>query len=33
VIQLSPPLTCSQEHFGEMEQILRAVLSEAWSRL
>jgi adenosylmethionine-8-amino-7-oxononanoate aminotransferase len=33
VIQLSPPLTCTQEHFDEMEQILRAVLTEAWSRL
>ncbi len=33
VIQLSPPLTCTQEHFDEIEQILRSVLSEAWSRL
>jgi adenosylmethionine-8-amino-7-oxononanoate aminotransferase len=33
VIQLSPPLTCTQEHFNEMEQILRSVLTEAWSRL
>jgi adenosylmethionine-8-amino-7-oxononanoate aminotransferase len=33
VIQLSPPLTCTQEHFDEMEQILRSVLSEAWTRL
>ena len=33
VIQLSPPLTCTQEHFDEMEQILRSVLSQAWSRL
>jgi adenosylmethionine-8-amino-7-oxononanoate aminotransferase len=33
VIQLSPPLTCAQEHFDEMEQILRSVLTEAWSRL
>jgi len=30
VIQLSPPLTCTQEHFDEMEQILRSVLTEAW---
>jgi adenosylmethionine-8-amino-7-oxononanoate aminotransferase len=30
VIQLAPPLTCTQEHFDEMEQILRSVLSEAW---
>jgi adenosylmethionine-8-amino-7-oxononanoate aminotransferase len=33
VIQLSPPLICGQEHFDEMEQILRAVLTEAWSRI
>jgi adenosylmethionine-8-amino-7-oxononanoate aminotransferase len=33
VIQLSPPLTCTQEHFDEMEQILRATLSEAWTKL
>jgi adenosylmethionine-8-amino-7-oxononanoate aminotransferase len=33
VIQLSPPLTCTQEHFDEMEQILRDVLTRAWSRL
>ena len=33
VIQLSPPLTCTQEHFDEMEQILRSVLSEAWTKL
>jgi adenosylmethionine-8-amino-7-oxononanoate aminotransferase len=33
VVQLAPPLTCDQGHFDEMEQILRAVLSEAWSRL
>jgi adenosylmethionine-8-amino-7-oxononanoate aminotransferase len=33
VIQLAPPLTCTQEHFDEMEQILRSVLTEAWGRL
>jgi adenosylmethionine-8-amino-7-oxononanoate aminotransferase len=33
VIQLSPPLTCTQEHFDEMERILRGVLTQAWSRL
>ncbi|HEY5988228.1 MAG TPA: aspartate aminotransferase family protein [Streptosporangiaceae bacterium] len=33
VIQLAPPLTCTQEHFDEMEQILRSVLAQAWSRL
>jgi len=31
VIQLAPPLTCTQEHFDEMEQILREVLTEAWT--
>jgi adenosylmethionine-8-amino-7-oxononanoate aminotransferase len=33
VIQLSPPLTCTQEHFDEIEQILRTVLTEAWSHI
>jgi hypothetical protein len=33
VIQLSPPLTCTQEHFDEIEQVLRSVLTEAWSRI
>jgi len=33
VIQLSPPLTCTQQHFDEMEQILRSVLTEAWTRI
>jgi len=33
VIQLSPPLTCTQQHFDEMEQILRSVLTQAWSRI
>jgi adenosylmethionine-8-amino-7-oxononanoate aminotransferase len=33
VIQLSPPLICTQEHFDEMEQILRHVLTEAWTRI
>jgi hypothetical protein len=33
VIQLSPPLTCTQEHFTEMEQILRSVLTEAWTKI
>ena len=31
VIQLAPPLICDQEHFDEMEQILRVVLDKAWS--
>jgi adenosylmethionine-8-amino-7-oxononanoate aminotransferase len=33
VIQLSPPLICDQSHFDEIEQKLRAVLEEAWTRL
>jgi adenosylmethionine-8-amino-7-oxononanoate aminotransferase len=33
VIQLSPPLTCTQEHFDEIEQILRGVLTQAWSHV
>jgi adenosylmethionine-8-amino-7-oxononanoate aminotransferase len=33
VIQLAPPLICDQEHFDTMEQILRSVLTEAWTRL
>jgi adenosylmethionine-8-amino-7-oxononanoate aminotransferase len=31
VVQLAPPLICGQEHFDEMEQILRAVLDKAAS--
>jgi adenosylmethionine-8-amino-7-oxononanoate aminotransferase len=33
VVQLAPPLICDQTQFDEMEQILRAVLTEAWARL
>jgi adenosylmethionine-8-amino-7-oxononanoate aminotransferase len=33
VVQLSPPLICGQEHFDVMEQILRSVLSEAWTKI
>jgi adenosylmethionine-8-amino-7-oxononanoate aminotransferase len=33
VIQLAPPLICGQAEFDEMEQILRSVLTEAWSQL
>src|SRR3954469_16536473 len=33
VIQLAPPLICHQEHFDEMEQVLRVVLDKAWSLL
>jgi adenosylmethionine-8-amino-7-oxononanoate aminotransferase len=29
VVQLAPPLICDQQHFDEMEQILRQVLTEA----
>ncbi|MFN8190481.1 MAG: aspartate aminotransferase family protein [Nocardioidaceae bacterium] len=33
VIQLAPPLICDQEHFDEMEQVLRTVLDKAWTLL
>ena len=33
VIQLAPPLICGQEHFDEIERILREVLTEAWNRI
>ncbi len=33
VVQLAPPLVCTQEHFDEIEQILRSVLTEAWTRI
>jgi adenosylmethionine-8-amino-7-oxononanoate aminotransferase len=33
VVQLAPPLICTQQHFDEMEQILRAVLTKAASRI
>jgi adenosylmethionine-8-amino-7-oxononanoate aminotransferase len=33
VIQLSPPLICTQEHFDEIEGILHGVLKEAGTRL
>jgi adenosylmethionine-8-amino-7-oxononanoate aminotransferase len=33
VIQLAPPLTVGSAEFDEIEQILRGVLTEAWSRL
>jgi hypothetical protein len=33
VIQLAPPLVCDQQQFDEIEQILRSVLTEAWTRL
>jgi adenosylmethionine-8-amino-7-oxononanoate aminotransferase len=33
VIQLAPPLTCGQAEFDEIEQVLRATLTEAWTLL
>jgi len=33
VIQLSPPLICDQQHFDEIEQILRSVLTEAGTKV
>jgi adenosylmethionine-8-amino-7-oxononanoate aminotransferase len=33
VIQLAPPLVCEQQQFDEIAQVLRSVLTEAWSRL
>jgi adenosylmethionine-8-amino-7-oxononanoate aminotransferase len=33
VIQLAPPLICEEAQFAEIEQVLRSVLTEAWSRL
>jgi adenosylmethionine-8-amino-7-oxononanoate aminotransferase len=33
VVQVAPPLICGQAEFDEMEQILRHVLTEAWTRL
>jgi adenosylmethionine-8-amino-7-oxononanoate aminotransferase len=33
VVQLAPPLICEQEHFDLIGETLRAVLSEAWTRI
>jgi adenosylmethionine-8-amino-7-oxononanoate aminotransferase len=33
VVQLAPPLIIGQSEFDEMEQILRSVLTEAWTRI
>jgi len=33
VVQLAPPLICDEEHFVEMEQILRSVLTQAWDHI
>jgi len=32
-IQLAPPLGCDQSHFDEIEQVLRGVLTTAWTKL
>jgi adenosylmethionine-8-amino-7-oxononanoate aminotransferase len=33
VVQIAPPLICEEGHFAEIEQILRQVLTEAWTRI
>ncbi len=33
IVQLSPPLIAGPEQFGEIESILRTVLTEAWKRM
>ena len=33
VVQLSPPLICDQQHFDEIEQILRSVLTDASTKV
>ena len=33
VVQVAPPLICGQAEFDEMEQVLRHVLSEAWTKI
>jgi adenosylmethionine-8-amino-7-oxononanoate aminotransferase len=33
VVQLSPPLIADSEQFGEIDAVLRVVLSEAWDRI
>jgi adenosylmethionine-8-amino-7-oxononanoate aminotransferase len=33
VIQLSPPLIADSEQFGEIDAVLRVVLTEAWDRI
>jgi adenosylmethionine-8-amino-7-oxononanoate aminotransferase len=33
VVQLAPPLICDQRQFDEMEQVLRSILTEAWTLL
>jgi hypothetical protein len=33
VVEVSPPLICGQAEFDEIEQILRYVLAEAWTKI
>jgi len=33
VVQVAPPLICGQAEFDEIEQILRHVLTEAWTKI
>jgi adenosylmethionine-8-amino-7-oxononanoate aminotransferase len=33
VVQVAPPLICGQAEFDEIEQILRYVLTEAWTKI
>ena len=33
VVQVAPPLICGQAEFDEMEQMLRYVLTEAWTKI
>ncbi len=33
VVQVAPPLICGQAEFDEMEQVLRHVLGEAWTKI
>jgi adenosylmethionine-8-amino-7-oxononanoate aminotransferase len=33
VVQVAPPLICGQAEFDEMEQVLRYVLTEAWTKI
>ncbi|MGO4426430.1 aspartate aminotransferase family protein, partial [Streptomyces sp. MCAF7] len=33
VVQLAPPLIADQSVFDEIEQVLRGVLTEAWTKL
>jgi adenosylmethionine-8-amino-7-oxononanoate aminotransferase len=33
VVQVAPPLICGQAEFDEIEQILRHVLTESWTKI